>query len=137
MLADKNIFLSAICLQETWLETNSDCAPFYLPGYHEPICKYRESNISEHGGLLVYIKEDLKFKSLDKIPCTSWENQLMKVETPENCKNIILGNIYRPPNSVNLTKAESIKFFMDEFPSGIDNIAKNFNANILVCGDYN
>ena len=43
MLADKDIFFSAIALQECWLSPKADINDFAIPGYHIPVHNYGQN----------------------------------------------------------------------------------------------
>ena len=52
---------SAICLQETWLESEADLSPFQIPGY---TCVHQGKRCSQHGGLITYIHHDYNFEQV-------------------------------------------------------------------------
>ena len=95
-----NVIFSAICLQETWLDQNSDTCLLELEGYtlisQSKLC-------SQHGGLAIYINSSynyniLSFQSVSKI----WEGQFIEITiNPVNKKKIILSNIDRLPKDLN------------------------------------
>ena len=55
---------------------------------------------SEHGGFIIYVNDDLNcsvFKSVDTSPV--WEGLLIEVTGENMKKDVIIGNIYKPPKS--------------------------------------
>ena len=78
--ADSDCELQAICLQETWLADDSDTSLLQLDGYH---LISKGKTCSSHGGLLIYLKNNLKFEIIDIInDCNIWEEQFIRL-----CKN--------------------------------------------------
>ena len=91
-LACCGIEFSVICLQETWLSDTSDLSLFTIEGFNL-ISQGRKC--TTRGGLMIYIKEDLKFKEL-KLDNNSdiWEVQFVEIFTEHiHLKKIIIGNI--------------------------------------------
>ena len=100
----------AICLQETWLSEESDKS---LLGIEEYALISLGKTCSTRGGLIIYLKENLKYKMLDmSLKSNIWEGQFIEIYGDSMCaKKIILGNIYRPPRDIN----EKYRQFIDEF----------------------
>ena len=61
-----------------------------------------------------------------------WEGQIIQVKGGCLRKEIIVGNIYRPPR----TLREDTKQFINEFTSLVQAL-DNTNLNIVLAGDYN
>ena len=61
-----------------------------------------------------------------------WEGQIIQVKGGCLRKEIIVGNIYRPPR----TLREQTKQFINEFTSLVQDL-DNTNFNIVLAGDYN
>ena len=49
---------SAICLQETWLDSDTDTSLLNIPGYN---LINQGKRCSEHGGLLIYLQEEFTY----------------------------------------------------------------------------
>ena len=131
-LAQSNVYFDAICLQETWLDDNASLDLFKLD-YYKMI--YKSKHISEHGGLVIYLRDTLDFKIFDSCISTTWENQFVEI-CINGTKNIILGNIYRPPKAGERTTSESLKVFFEEFNPMLENLKSNY-SNICIAGDFN
>ena len=129
--ADSDCELQAICLQETWLADDSDTSLLQLDGYH---LISKGKTCSSHGGLLIYLKNNLKFEIIDIInDCNIWEEQFIRILFNKPLvKNVILGNIYRPPRDLN----EVYQQFIDEF-TAIFGMSGNTNCDVIIAGDYN
>ena len=86
----------AIFLQETWLSEDSDKSLCIEDYALISLGKTR----STRGGLIIYLKENLKYKILDmSLKSNIWEGQFIEIYVDSMCpKKIILGNIYRPPS---------------------------------------
>ena len=52
VLGAKNLEFSAICIQETWLDNNSDLSLFQIDNYS---CIAKGKYCTAHGGLIIYL----------------------------------------------------------------------------------
>ena len=105
---------------------------YKIPGYHMISTGHYASN---HGGLVIYLhnKWDYVLKTCNTVS-KLWERQIIEVYDPTNTfkRNIIIGNIYRPPyNSRYQTDT-----FLEEFNSTLSEFHFN-RQNTYFCGDYN
>ena len=126
-LLQNEVKIGAILLQETWINPNNDTTLLEINGYNlisQP-CK-----ITSHGGLAIYILEEIEYELLDTINSESgtWEGLFIKLKLNSQNK-LILGNVYRPPRDliVNYTA------FTNEF----ENHLQSLNGNTLIGGDFN
>jgi len=125
---------SAICLQETWLDENSDTSQLEIPGY-KIFSQGKQS--CPHGGLITYLHNDYKGKKVNlykKSKSKLWEGQHITI-TGDRLKNkLSISNIYRPPkyNNNNLT----ITNFMKEFFPYVQDKEAN-TSNQIIAGDFN
>ena len=125
----KGIEFHAICLQECWV-SNPDISTLQIKGYN---CIVKKQTASKKGGLIIYLQEDYDYEIIDnKYDKEIWECQMIKVHGNNLNKNIILGNIYRPPKET--TNFHEI--FKDDL-SKILHIFEKEKAEILLAGDYN
>ena len=119
--------IEAICLQETWISDAHPIAHLNIENYNfiSKPCK-----ASRHGGLAIYLKNDIKFDliNINESPSNIWEGQFIKIHVSDNT-NLILGNIYRPPRD----NIENYQCFIEEF----ENVIKSFDNNLIICGDFN
>jgi hypothetical protein len=116
-----------ICLQETWLKDGSDTSLLQLDGYKSI---YQCCKSTMHGGLAIYVKNDIKYEIIPLYPSPSnlWEGLFIKLTVTHN-KLVTIGNIYRPPrNSI-----EEYQTFIDE----IDDVMKHLRGEIVIGGDMN
>ena len=121
---------SAICLQETWLTNDSDLSLLQLNNYtlvsQGKICSAR-------GGLAIYIKSCYSYKFLDVYQHSeTYEGQFIEVKIKDSNKNLIIGNIYRPPRDIN----ENYYAFIDEFTLVLQKLLKRKNE-VVIAGDFN
>ena len=89
-----NFQFSIIGISETWLHSNSPPL-FNLPNYRM-IRADREGR--RGGGVAFYIGEHLNFKVRHDIEFEETEVRFIEINNP-NSKNIIIGLVYRPPNT--------------------------------------
>ena len=108
-LEDSGICPGALCIQESWLSEHDDTSLIKLEGYN---CITQAKTSSSRGDLLICLHE--KYNYTCKYFTNSfelWENQLIEISGEGVTKNIILGNIYRPPK----TTIDSYSLFTEEF----------------------
>ena len=132
-LRQNNFEFSAICLQETWLENDSDLSIFQIENY---VCISQGKHCCHHGGLIIYLHERFNFQKLpiEQISVI-WEGLFITIKHPAlNTKNIILGNIYKPP--LNNNNNDNIQTFINEVEPVISQL-NHANSNIILTGDYN
>ena len=94
-----NFKFSLICFQECWLSENDEMCHLQLEGYQ---CIKQGKTCSNKGGLVMYLSKTFNYKlilSLNQFD--NWEGQFIKVTGGGLSKDIIIGNIYRPPRDLN------------------------------------
>ena len=125
-LSVSNCEFDVICIQETWLNSNSDCSLLQLDGYTLLTQPYSSS---AHGGLAMYIKSNLEYRELQisNSPSNIWEGQFVEMNLGNS--QLTIGNIYRPPNDIN----DNYHTFTDEFQNCINNLT----GEVLIAGDFN
>ena len=129
-LSEQNFYFSAICIQESWLQTQDDMALFSIPNYN---CIPLSATVSKHGGLLIYLHSSFQFKTLDlNKNCNQWESLFLEITNEHLTKKLILGNIYRQPKDGN----EDIKSFLDEYSDTLTKITDK-KVDIIIAGDFN
>ena len=128
----QNVYFHAICLQETWLSENSDLSLLQLNGF---TCFSQGKQCSSHGGLITYIDTNINASVLNmEITSPIWEGLFVKIQGMENTKDIIIGNIYRPPYDNNC------KENINSFTSELDPILSSFDTStndLIVTRDFN
>ena len=130
--------LSLISFSESWLNENIDDELIKIPGY---ICfrndrSWIENNsIKKGGGICCYILENLcaSYSEFETLNVSSRDIEILWISlTIPNCKKIIVGNIYRPPQG-------NVKKFCDTIDDKLE-IIKNSQRNnyeIFILGDFN
>ena len=114
--------LTAIGITETWLQDH-DCSLYALEGYHTAE-KHRVNLVG--GGVAIYIQDHLTYSVRPDVSLFDQDLKSLFVEIDgkqmDNKKNIILGVIYRPPNT-------DINVFNDK----LDNILDTTNKEGKLC----
>ena len=129
-LQNSQFKFNVICLQECWIRDQSDTCTFQIPGYD---CVAQGKSSSERGGLITYVDNLFQYEVIQSInEYELWEGQIIQVKGGCLRKEIIVGNIYRPPR----TLREQTKQFINEFTSLVQDL-DNTNFNIVLAGDYN
>ena len=128
----KNCALQVVCLQETWVSSDTDLSPYMIPGYHLISISHYASS---HGGFIMYLSKKWHY-SIKTCDTTSkiWERQIVEIIDPNasHRRKIIVGNIYRPPNN----SRENFKIFINGFKDTLLEFYAN-NQYTYLCGDYN
>ena len=115
---------TCVAVTETWLNSTNHNL-FHLPGY-EFISSYREKR--RGGGAGIFIAQKLTYKVINlNIDVKNFEYILVEIIQP-NCKNIIIGAIYRPPE----LKVTDFNLEFDIFLGSLD-----CRKPIFLVGDYN
>ena len=100
-----------------------------MPGYN---CIIQGKSCSEKSGLVIYIDTRFKYEVLINLnEYEYWEGQIIKVTGGGLPKEIIIGNIYRPPRMLH----DQIRQFINELTVLMTNI-ENKN-DVILAGDYN
>ena len=87
-----------ICLQESWLKDNDDVSQIQLENYY---CITQGRHCSAKGGLLTYVHQTQHFTVINnEHEYNSWEYQIVKLTNDGETKDIMVINIYRPPNDI-------------------------------------
>ena len=121
---------NVICLQECWLTNESDASMMQLHGYK---CIAQGKHSSERGGLIMYVDDCFQYDIILNINTyENWEGQVVCVNGDLLSKDIIIGNIYRPPR---MTR-EHTNTFCEEFTHLLQSL-ENSNKNIYLAGNYN
>ena len=82
--------VSIICIQESWLSSDSDTSLFDIPNY-QLVAKGKYC--SNHGGLLTYVHKDFYWENIAiNDETTVWENLFIKVrhKTPGSKTQIVV-----------------------------------------------
>ena len=108
-----NNAVSVICLQETWLSSESSTSLYDLPNYQ---LISRGKYCSNHGGLITYVHNDYNWEPLNvKDQTTGWKNLFLKI-----------------PNET----VYDLQIFNDEFVDALE-ILQSKRLQTYLCGDYN
>lgn len=133
---------SIIGISETWLKNND--SDFYNLNKYTLITCNRESR--QGGGVALYIKDDLTYKIRDDLGLNE-DNICQSLFTEVNIDNrkVIIGVIYRPPNSdmekfndyidqtlTCISKSKSIAYIMGDFNINLLNFEKHEPTNMFL-----
>jgi hypothetical protein len=128
---ENNCFISAICLQETWLKDESDLSTLQINGYN---LISRGKSCSAHGGVAFYLHNSFQFTIID----TNFETfdsvcieVPLKSDSQFRSDKLVICNIYRPPR----TLVNDIEYFMNELNILFDKFARY--KHVVFTGDYN
>ena len=123
--------LSAICLQETWLSSESDTSLFELPGYNfVSVGKF----CSAHSGLGIYISDDYNFKVMNMHEQSMlWDGMFVEISGQSlNDNKIMLGNMYRLPRNI----IDDYNTFFGELVPILTQLNKS-KSEVVIAGDFN
>lgn len=127
LLAPLSDNLTAIALSETWL-TSATEQLYTLNGYTF-VSKHRTNKIG--GGVGLYINNNLSFKLREDLSQMDDFIECLFIEiAQQNKSNILIGCIYRPPNS-------NIELFQNAISAILDKINRKKSKLAFIAGDYN
>jgi exonuclease III len=119
-----NFKFDIIVITETWVKDDKEFEYLNIPDYH---CEYYVRNGRRGGGVAVYILNVCNYQIL-KYDCFS-EAESVFIEIKHEVNNIILGAIYRPPDTC-------INTFNQELDNFVSQIQIDKKKCILI-GDVN
>ena len=125
-ITKSNVNVDFLLLCETFL-TDYNCMLFNLPGYSR--VEYHRKN-SRGGGVAIYIKNCYDYKIRKDL--SYYEEGIFEsifIETTLNHKQVLIGEIYRVPNS-------DIKYFNDKYNNIIEKI-KSEKKQLIIGSDQN
>jgi exonuclease III len=124
---EHKFMFSCICIQESWIKTEQDHSLFHIPNYN---IINQPKTCSEHGGLIIYLKEEFTYKTrhLHK-QSKLWEGLFIDISNRNCAKKITLGNIYRPPRFNNSNS--TLETFMDEMRPVVSQLSKE-NSHVII-----
>ena len=128
-LREINFEFSVICLQECWITKEQDIFQIKINGY---TCICQCSSVGRKGGLITYLNDKFAYKFKSNHESSAWEGQFVEISGNGLDKNIILGNIYRPPRNI----IENISTFNEELSDILTSMDHN-NSEIFLTGNYN
>ena len=128
-LLELNLGIDVVCIQETWLSVNDSVDLYNIEGY-TLISQTRCS--SAHGGVCMYVRDMYGCSVLPLYKeSTTWDGQFVQIQLQQD-KNIIIGNIYRPPFNLNINYTD----FFSELDPILDTLSRK-RQDVLLCGDFN
>ena len=126
LLASSGADWSVICISESWLK-NHHLSSYVIDKYNM-FASCREEG--EGGGTLLYVREHLDVKERRDLETNLLEATFVEVKIPKlNNKNIIIGNIYRPPSLSHSSFLEYVEDLLDRLEME--------NKTVILSGDFN
>ena len=127
---EKSFQFDVLCLQETWLNETISFSSLDIEDYN---FIPQSSLCSAHGGLVFYLHKKYMLKKLPiYIQSEVWEGLFIEISGRTLNKNIIIGNIYRPPRDRN----ENYKTFINELTPILSGLESR-NCEVFLTGDFN
>ena len=127
---EKSFQFDVLCLQETWLNETSCFSLLDIEDYN---FIPQSSLCSAHGGLAFYLHKKYMFKKLPiYVQSEVWEGLFIEISGHTLNKNIIIGNIYRPPRDRN----ENYQTFINELTPILSGLESR-NCEVFLTGDFN
>jgi len=134
-LAEKNIVIDVIALQEVWDVRFPEL--FCIPGFKPIICKVRQG--MRGGGVGFYVKENLNVEILENL--SLFENKIiealtLKISYPDN-KVVVISSVYRSNGTIpNVTPSQPMDRFLEKFAVLLSQL-QNTRHDAYVCMDSN
>ena len=100
---DEYTRISCITLQETLCDDSSDMSKFILPGY-TMITKYKRAEVSDHGGLIIYVHNDFYFNEIQGNQSLTHEALGVEIwhkdSSGKMINNYVIFSVYRVPTGL-------------------------------------
>ena len=132
-LAESNVFISVICIQEARIGENSNLDHLNLKNY-KIITQAYTDRCSRKGGLVTYLLNSIPLANQTMHNTYStWEGLFVDI-IDDSGKKITICNIYRPPRNNN--NHVSIDSFLLDFSPVVQTLSKT-SKNVVLAGDFN
>ena len=121
-----------ISLSETWLRDDRNLLQYInVPGYQ---FEYRNRNSKRGGGVGVYLKNHMKYKTRNDIVKIdeTIEHLWLEIQGKNKNNSYLLGVFYQP-NSVESEKM----LWLDKFENVLSQITIKWHGTLVVTGDFN
>lgn len=118
-----------LTFSETWLNDSISSDELFLPSFHSPERRDRPSD--SHGGVMVYIKNNLAYKRRNDLELNGIE--CIWVELTLRNRKLLIGTFYKPPSSGTMYSnmiENSVSLAVDTCIKDII-ITGDFNVNVL------
>ncbi len=130
-LSENGFQFDVICLQECNIQENEDLTLNKLSEYN--LVPQGKSPCCTKGGLIVYIHERYNYNVKLKYNMSNvWEGQFIEITAKSLKRNIVLGNVYRPPRHL----IDDYRKFNEDFIPVINEYI-NGNSEFVIMGDTN
>ena len=127
----RNTNVDLICITESWLKDHIDNNVIAISGYN--VIRRDRSN-AEHGGVCMYIKDFIQFKTLEDLMNDQFEvlwTQLRPSRLPRGITSIDIGTLYHPPSATDTP-------ILDYLYDCLSLIEARFpGCGIILLGDFN
>ena len=131
-IAQQNIAIHVMCIQESWLYENCDLSLYQIEGH---TCISQGKRCSSHGGLMTYVNSQYNTSVIDvKNDSPIWESLFVTVNDMDIGKEFVVGNTYRPPYDNN--NEQNVTTFVTELEPIIATL-NDGNHELLIAGDFN
>ena len=119
-----------IFVTETW-STGKDFkndSNFHLPNFD--FTHQQRETVKKRGGILIYLKNDIKFKVVEDLSLSDGDNECVTIEIEnKNLKNLLITCCYRPPSGAIIR--------LNSFLENIFKKANTENKLSFIVGDSN
>jgi len=120
-----------VCITKTWLRDPIDNNVIAISGYN--VIRHDRSK-AEHGGVCMYIKDSIQFKTLEDLMNDQFEvlwTELRPSRLPRGITSIVIGTIYHPPSATDVP-------MLDYLYNCLSLIEARFSGcRIILLGDFN
>ena len=126
LLCSLNSNFDLLCFTETWLSnaTKSLCNFVHYTSFHTV------RNGKNGGGVAIYCSNKHTAKRLNQFSCCEPYIETVFIEIISNNKRIVIGNIYRPPNS-------NVTSFITSLEQILMSVKMSYKESIILTGDFN
>ena len=116
--------IDVFCITETWLNEDFNDDFIQIDGYN--VCRLDRTH-KEHGGIVCYIKNGISYKQINNFDDDLIEALWVELNLPQT-KPILLGTVYRPPDSKAAYLSRIDSLFQE---------CSNLYDDVIILGDFN
>ena len=123
--------VTCITLQETWCNEFTDMTQFNIAGY-TMITKFKCTEVSEHGGLVIYVNNDFSFTEITGNQSLIHETLGIEIwlKNSRNNHKFTIFSVYRVPTGI----TEDLLTFIQKFTELLELVQ---NKRAYICCDTN
>ena len=122
--------LDIFTVSDTWLSSHILDEELKIDGYSFVRKDRENTEKTQGGGLIVYVRDGINFSERDNISNGGIEDIWIEVKR-DKCKNLLVGSFYRPPD-------QNLDYFNTSLSESLESLHGNdLSGDVVLLGDFN